>query len=482
MIAGTAVLIIGSGITNSTTNAINGNITPAFPSFTRMTDSGSKIESSKKETSNAKRRLLRQQKRKQNHHQQKQHQQHQQHPLVAELSSSKADSPMEEENISRTSRVLTFSDFVSSVKDIFKNANDDEIDEDADADDYYKTMPVVDQYKNNSGSNSNSEDPEGTPWYALSHYIPPNTVLYDTIEGFFISVLFCLIVATCYTHLYYCCFVRCGLCPDDRIYTSLLHREGRKKKRKVIISRRMRMRLRRKRQMDIHKNSNGSCFSSICCCFRNTFCCCCCCCTGEGDDYGHDGRGYFVPLSTTKTADETMPTSEGGDGDNNDDSDGDDEDNNSFNSEDSSLSQDSALSLEYGDDHLADEYGEVTDRLTDSKVEVAAKTFFDHEQKISELESKKQKELLRRQRRMRRNRGCGSIASRRSRRSRGLSAAKSQASSILSSESESLSSFHSSSSSDEDDDNHSLEMESAMMELELTGRRVNDAQMGNIVE
>lgn len=39
-------------------------------------------------------------------------------------------------------------------------------------------------------------------------------------------------------------------------------------------------------------------------------------------------------------------------------------------SDHSSLSQDSALSLEYGEEHLNDEYGEVIDRLKDSKVDI----------------------------------------------------------------------------------------------------------------
>merc|ERR1712183_972303 len=163
-----------------------------------------------------------------------------------------------------------------------------------------------------------------------------------------------------------------------------------------------------------------------------------------------DGRGTFVPLNTE--ADDCDETSD---------------DNNSF--ANSSLSQDSALSLEYGDEHLNDEYGEITDRLTDSRLEVAAQAYFSKEEKQTKI--KNEISSLKRAKRSRRYRGSQSSRRRgrnwSSKKSEGRSV-RSQTSSILSSESESVSSFK---SSDDDEDECSLEMESAMMDLQLIEKR-----------
>jgi len=332
--------------------------------------------------------------------------------------------------------LISFHDIFSSSS---SQANDSNELEDADADDYYKTMIGDDEMIVASNATSLSTETE-SPWYALSHYISPDSTLYDTIEGFLISLLFCLIVATCYSYCYYCCFTRCGLCPDDRIYNSLLNRKGRRRKRITIP--------RRRRQ-----GATGD--SGRNCCHR-FFCCCC----TKKDSYGHDGKGFFMPLSAQK--DKVF------DEDTNHRMSDDDADSieNSSISGDSLDSLDSALSLEYGDEHLADEYGEISDRLNDAKLENAAKDFFSREQRQSELTDEQNTKTIKTKRRINRRKAgsrCG--------RSRGThKSVKSQASSILSSELESLSSYASSSS--EGDDDHTLEIESAMMDLELAERKM----------
>lgn len=256
------------------------------------------------------------------------------------------------------------------------------------------------------------------PWFTLSHYMQPNSIPYELIAGFLISILFCLLLASCYNFLYYCCLIRCG-CPDDRVKMSLLHHQSRKRRRIAIPN---------------HRPPRPGGFQ---------FCgwTCCRCCLGEG---GHDGRGLFAPLSTA------------GNEDYNDTDD---------HSSSSSLSCDSALSLEYGDDHLHDEYGEVTNRLNDKKIEIDAKNFFDKQGTASadqKLPAYSRKGKRGGSRASRKSRG-----SRRSRKS-GKSSTRSQASSILSSSSESIESYSSSEGDDE------LEMEDAMMDLKLVERNMAD--------
>ena len=65
-------------------------------------------------------------------------------------------------------------------------------------------------------------------------------------------------------------------------------------------------------------------------------------------------------------------------------------------------------------------------------------------------------------------RRTGGSVNNRSRRSRGARSVRSQTSSILSSESGDSSSYG---NSDDDDNDHSIEMESAMMDLELAEQR-----------
>jgi hypothetical protein len=260
-------------------------------------------------------------------------------------------------------------------------------------------------------------------WYTLSHYISPESIVYDGIEGFLIALLVCLVIATVYNYSYYCCLTKIGCCPDDRIKKSLLSKRGRR-------------RMRRKRGTEAV--GWGCCG---CTCFR----------FGARKVRSADGKGTFMPISTY-----------------NDDSSDDDDD-----SEHSSVSLDSALSLEYGDDHLHNEFGEVTSRWDDAKIEAAAREYFSKEEKEAQ-ETSRQKE--------RKKRGGVSFKSpkRRSdkivksgrtsnRNRRGENIAKSQASSILSSSSEhSFVSYASSSSGSHD----GLEMEAAMMDLELVKRSI----------
>ena len=328
--------------------------------------------------------------------------------------------------------------FLSMIRSHFNHTHEHELkeeEEDADADDYYQMM-LINNMVNSTTPDTSSMWPSSSSWYTLSHYIEPTSILYDTIEGFFLALLFCLMVGTCYTNFYYYCFTRCGLCPDDRIEKSLLNRKARRMKKRNIIPRRRMME--RRNGAGARRDKNQPCY----------YCCgaCFCFCCKEDDSANEDSKGDFVPLSTERDDDDSN------------------QDGNS--SDHSSLSQDSALSLEYGDEHLADEYGENTDRLIDSKIETAAKAYFEFEEKQAELLQDSQNILQRNVRR------SGGSVGNRSRRSRGTRSVRSQTSSILSSESGDSSSYEHS------DDDHSIEMESAMMDLELAERRAfNNKQM-----
>ena len=257
-------------------------------------------------------------------------------------------------------------------------------------------------------------------WYTLSHYISPESIVYDGIEGFLITLLVCLVIATVYNYCYYCCLTKIGCCPDDRIKKSLLSKRGRR-------------RMRRKRGREVVGWG-----------------CCSCIRFGAKKVRSADGKGTFMPISTY-----------------NDDSSDDDD------SEHSSVSLDSALSLEYGDDHLHNEFGEVTSRWDDAKIEAAAREYFSKEEREAQ-ETLRQKERKKRggvSFKSPRRRSDKSVKSGRTsnRNKRGGSIAKSQASSILSSSSEhSFVSYASSSSGSHD----GLEMEAAMMDLELVKRSI----------
>merc|ERR1719354_952683 len=143
----------------------------------------------------------------------------------------------------------------------------------------------------------------------------------------------------------------------------------------------------------------------------------------------------------------------------------------------SSVSLDSALSLEYGDNHLHNEYGEITSRWDDDKIEAAAREYFSREEKESEKKKKKSQKIGVSFKNRAEKKGGRSIRSSapRSRKRRkkmrrgGGSITLSQASSILSSSSEySLSSGDSSFSGTINE----LEMEAAMMDLELVKRSI----------
>ena len=379
-----------------------------------------------------------------------------------------------------TTRQLTTS--LSDIFSLYEKLKDEP--EDADSDDYYKEEFLLSNnqtFFNNTGDSfwmwnnqtttswSNiipkSSKVKSTQWYELSHYVEPDSITYDVIEGFLVALLVCLIVTTCYTYCYYYCLTRCGLVEDDRIYKSVLHRKGRKV-RELLLSRRRgrrsrlqrlkRNKKRKKKEMNTKNAGKKNCcsFSSLCC-WKNQ---------QDNDEYHTNGdRSLFAPLNDDENDYEDENSS--------DDESLDDWNSDSDNSS-SSLSQDSALSLEYGDkETFHDDYqGENNERLTDTKLEDAAKSFFKQQEKQEQMKKNTKVGIIltkEQKRKMKKSGGIGarSIGSRRSRRSRGTSA-RSQASSILSSESGSLSSFNDGSSSEEGDD-HSLEMESAMMDLEL---------------
>ena len=274
-------------------------------------------------------------------------------------------------------------------------------------------------------------------WFNLSHYVPPDSIVYDIIQGFLIATLFCLIMATCYNSCYYCLFVRCGLCPDDRIQTSLLYKK-RKKRRKGIPNR--------------FKNAVGNGW------FSGWF--------NRNGAGGHDGRGLFVPLSTMNPEDFSDDDSVGGY-----------KPVKGIEAGGSSGSDVSVLSLEYGDENMHDEYGEVSDRLHGDKVEIAAKEFFTREERASRAALKAGKNSKRKRSRSRGSRRSASTGGK-SKGSLGSwggrSSRISHDSSILSSSSEEDDRSIMSSSTEGD---HGLEMEVAMMDLELVERKMAH-QMG----
>jgi len=330
------------------------------------------------------------------------------------------------------------------------------VDDDLDADSYEQAFEdssilteAIHNTTNDGYRDETTEQATRTPWFTLSHYIPPGTTLYDIIQGFIFSMLFCFIISTCYSCLYYWCFVRCGLCPDDRVYRSLLHSHGRKKRRIGIKGRFRRSRHKGPRPED--PSQPESC-CGICCCFR--------CCYSSSNN-GYDGKGYFVPL--------------GIDGHEQEDSKAHShelQDVQCAADDQSSLSNESELTLEYGECQLDDEYGEGnrTDRLGE-RVDIAAQRYFSKEdrmqQQFDDSISKK---------------SGRSKASRRSRKSRafrkkrdGKSSVKSQASSILSSSSGESSSYCSDSSSEGDD----FEVAEAMMDLRRVEEKVNMNVLNN---
>jgi len=265
-------------------------------------------------------------------------------------------------------------------------------------------------------------------WYTLSHYIPPDSMLYDGIEGFLIALLLCLVLATCYN---YCCYCYCCCAPGKK------NLRKRRRRRKV------------KLKKEAERKRNGGC--------------CGCLSTGFGSSSSRrkdrDGKGAFTLLRTAN-------------GSKNSDYVEDDDD--------SSVSSiDSVLSLEYGDTHLHNEYGEITSRWDDSKIEAAARDYFAKEEKEASAKksngkksgspSDKGKAGKKKGSSRRRNPSGSSRGRKRSRKLKKKSAAMSRSSSILSSSSDlSLSSFASSSSGSQD----GLEMEAAMMDLELVKRSI----------
>uniref|UniRef100_A0A7S1VZM3 Uncharacterized protein n=1 Tax=Ditylum brightwellii TaxID=49249 RepID=A0A7S1VZM3_9STRA len=69
-----------------------------------------------------------------------------------------------------------------------------------------------------------------TAWYQLKTYVNEDSILYDSIQGFFFATILCLVVICCY-YSCYCCLIRCQICPDDRI------RRRRRKKGPIRIRR-----------------------------------------------------------------------------------------------------------------------------------------------------------------------------------------------------------------------------------------------------
>lgn len=332
---------------------------------------------------------------------------------------------------------MAFRFFQSSSSQGLKDIDDDDA-ADVDADDHGNTeiSPELQKHQTSHQGEAQPIQTKPTQWYMLSHYISSDSIIYEVIQGVAVGTIICLILATCYSYTYYCCLVRCGLCLDDRLDASILNTKARKRKRIPIPNRR--------------KTRSGGRKEGLC-----SYLCSCRYWKGSG---GYDGKGFFMPVDTQYADDSSS------------DDDDEDEDRHSGvyvykdNDDHSSLSDGSALTLEYGDDHLHDEYGEITNRMNDEKVKIAAKKYFDREELESAKKIKQKRKRKKASREARTHRSRRSQRSHRSRKSershRSRKSAGTQTSSILSSSSE-----HSSSSSSESDGNVTLEMLEAMTDL-----------------
>ena len=188
---------------------------------------------------------------------------------------------------------------------------------------------------------------------------------------------------------------------------------------------------------------------------------------------GNDGRGAYAPLSSKRNPNEVDDFTQGSAADCS-------EYHSTFDSDDSNISE---LSLEYGDNQLHDEYGEISNRLNDAKVEVEAKDFFEKEDNswtdISKGAKKKMKkisDIVRKFKKKRRRVKIECMSSSGMSRDSRLSgrSMKSHISSILSSSSEDNDDSHESTSSDEEDED--LEIENEMMDMKLVESKIRQTK------
>ena len=69
-------------------------------------------------------------------------------------------------------------------------------------------------HNNASESSSSSRADDNRPSvFSLARYVDPDSILYDTIEGFFFAAIFTVVVVVLYKCCCSCC-ERCGMCPE----------------------------------------------------------------------------------------------------------------------------------------------------------------------------------------------------------------------------------------------------------------------------
>ena len=69
------------------------------------------------------------------------------------------------------------------------------------------------EFHNNASESSSSSDGNRPSVFSLARYVDPDSILYDTIEGFFFAGIFTAIVVVLYRCCCSCC-ERCGMCPE----------------------------------------------------------------------------------------------------------------------------------------------------------------------------------------------------------------------------------------------------------------------------
>jgi hypothetical protein len=69
------------------------------------------------------------------------------------------------------------------------------------------------EFHNSAASRSHDDSNNKPSVFSLSRYVDPDSILYDTIEGFFFAAIFTVVVVMLYKCCCSCC-EWCGMCPD----------------------------------------------------------------------------------------------------------------------------------------------------------------------------------------------------------------------------------------------------------------------------
>jgi len=69
------------------------------------------------------------------------------------------------------------------------------------------------EFHNSAASGSHDDNNNNPSVFSLARYVDPDSILYDTIEGFFFAAIFTVVVVMLYKCCCSCC-EWCGMCPD----------------------------------------------------------------------------------------------------------------------------------------------------------------------------------------------------------------------------------------------------------------------------